>query len=141
MTKLISRLNSYLEDIALAAPLRVVEVQGVPLAGDEVRVRVINGGGPEVPLAPQIVQHQARLAVLLAHVEQIDVSGRRQVEKAAYRGRNTVYRFNYSDLVSIRIHFIRIRIQHFRLNTDADPDPHPIWIQGLDDQKSGKISS
>ena len=27
----------------------------------------------------------------------------------------------------IRIHFIRIRIQHFRLNTDPDP----IWIQGL----------
>jgi hypothetical protein len=23
----------------------------------------------------------------------------------------------------IRIHFIRIRIQHFRLNTNPDPDP------------------
>jgi len=83
MAKLIFRLNSYLEDIALAAPLRVVEVQGVPLAGDEVRVRVVHSGGPEVPLAPQVVQHQARLAVLLPHVKQIDVSGRRQVEKAA----------------------------------------------------------
>jgi hypothetical protein len=30
----------------------------------------------------------------------------------------------------IRIHFIRI--QHFRLNTDPDPDP--IRIQGFDDQ-------
>jgi hypothetical protein len=35
-----------------------------------------------------------------------------------------------SDLPSglrIRIHFIRIRIQHFRLNTDPDLDP--IWIR------------
>jgi hypothetical protein len=31
----------------------------------------------------------------------------------------------------IRIHFIRIRIQHFRLNTDPDP----IRIQGFYDQK------
>jgi hypothetical protein len=31
----------------------------------------------------------------------------------------------------IRIHFIRNRIQHFRLNTDPDPDP----IQGFNDQK------
>jgi hypothetical protein len=31
----------------------------------------------------------------------------------------------------IRIHLIRIWIQHFRLNTDPDP----IWIQGFDDQK------
>ncbi len=31
----------------------------------------------------------------------------------------------------IRIHFIRImiRIHHFRLNTNPDPDP--IWIQGF----------
>jgi hypothetical protein len=29
----------------------------------------------------------------------------------------------------ILIHFIRIRIQHFRLNTDPDPDP--IRIQGF----------
>ncbi len=27
----------------------------------------------------------------------------------------------------IRIHFIRIRIQHFRLNTDPDPDPSFWW--------------
>jgi hypothetical protein len=33
----------------------------------------------------------------------------------------------------ICIHFIRIRIQHFRLNTDPDPDP--IRIQGFNDQK------
>ncbi len=33
----------------------------------------------------------------------------------------------------IRIHFIRIRIQHFRLNTNSDPDP--IRIQGFNDQK------
>jgi hypothetical protein len=31
----------------------------------------------------------------------------------------------------IRIHFIRIRIQHFRLNTDPDPDP--IRIRGFND--------
>jgi hypothetical protein len=31
----------------------------------------------------------------------------------------------------IRIHFIRIRIQHFRLNTNPDP----IRIQGFNDQK------
>jgi hypothetical protein len=36
----------------------------------------------------------------------------------------------------IRIHFIRIRIQHFRLNTDLDPDP--IQIQGFNDQKLNK---
>jgi hypothetical protein len=34
----------------------------------------------------------------------------------------------------IRIHFIRI--QHFRLNTDPDPDP--ILIQGSNDQKLKK---
>jgi hypothetical protein len=33
----------------------------------------------------------------------------------------------------IRIHFIQIRIQHFRLNTD--PDPIRIRIQGFNDQK------
>ncbi len=39
----------------------------------------------------------------------------------------------------IRIHFIRIQIwiQHFRLNTDPDPDP--IRIQGFNDQKLKKI--
>jgi hypothetical protein len=37
----------------------------------------------------------------------------------------------------IRIHFIRIWIQHFRLNTDPDPDP--IRIQGFNDQKLKKI--
>jgi hypothetical protein len=36
----------------------------------------------------------------------------------------------------IRIHFIRIRIQHFRLNTNTDPDP--IRIQGFNDQKLKK---
>ncbi len=36
----------------------------------------------------------------------------------------------------IRIHFIRTRIQHFRLNTDPDPDP--VWIQGFNDQKLKK---
>jgi hypothetical protein len=34
----------------------------------------------------------------------------------------------------IRIHFIQIRIQHFRLNTDPDP----IRIQGFHDLKSRK---
>jgi hypothetical protein len=34
----------------------------------------------------------------------------------------------------IRIHFIRI--QHFRRNTDPDPDP--IRIHGFNDQKLGK---
>jgi hypothetical protein len=36
----------------------------------------------------------------------------------------------------IRIHFIRIRIQHFRLKTDPDPDP--IRIQGFNDQRLRK---
>jgi hypothetical protein len=35
----------------------------------------------------------------------------------------------------IRIHFIGIRIQHFRLNTNPDPDPIRIRIQGFNDQK------
>jgi hypothetical protein len=34
----------------------------------------------------------------------------------------------------ICIHFIRIRIKHFRLNTHPDP----IWIQGFNDQKLKK---
>ncbi len=34
----------------------------------------------------------------------------------------------------IRIHFFRIRIQHFRLNTGQDP----IQIQGFNDQKFRK---
>jgi hypothetical protein len=34
-----------------------------------------------------------------------------------------------------RNYFIRIRIQHFRLNTDPDPDPIRIRIQGFNDQK------
>jgi hypothetical protein len=37
----------------------------------------------------------------------------------------------------IRIHFIRIRIQHFRMNTDPDP----IRIQGFNDQKLKKITA
>jgi hypothetical protein len=36
----------------------------------------------------------------------------------------------------IRIHFIWIRIQHFRMNTNPDPDP--IRIQGFNDQKLKK---
>jgi hypothetical protein len=36
-------------------------------------------------------------------------------------------------VLRILIHLIRIRIQHFRLNTDPEPDP--IRIQGFDDQK------
>jgi hypothetical protein len=39
----------------------------------------------------------------------------------------------------IRIHFIRIRIQHFRLNTGPVTDP--IRIQGFDDRKFKKIYS
>jgi hypothetical protein len=39
----------------------------------------------------------------------------------------------------IRIHLIRIRIQHFRLNTNPDQDP--IRIQGFDDQKLEKIAA
>jgi hypothetical protein len=41
----------------------------------------------------------------------------------------------------IRIHLIRLRIliQHFRLNTDPDPDP--IRIQGFYDSKFYKIYS
>jgi hypothetical protein len=38
----------------------------------------------------------------------------------------------------IRIHFIRIRVQHFRMNTSPDPDP--IRIQGFNDQKLNKIT-
>jgi hypothetical protein len=40
--------------------------------------------------------------------------------------------FAFLDLIKaglrICIHFIRIRIQHFRLNTNPDPDPIRIWI-------------
>ncbi len=36
----------------------------------------------------------------------------------------------------IRIHFIRIRIQHFRMDTNQDPDP--IRIQGFKDQRLKK---
>jgi hypothetical protein len=39
--------------------------------------------------------------------------------------------------LGIPIHFIRIWIQHFRLNTDPDP----IRIQGFDDQKMKKITA
>jgi hypothetical protein len=39
----------------------------------------------------------------------------------------------------IRIHFIRIRIQHFRLNTNPDPDP--IRMQGFIDQKLKKFTA
>jgi hypothetical protein len=39
-------------------------------------------------------------------------------------------------VLRIRIHFIRIRIQQFRLNNNPDPDP--IRIQGFNDQKIGK---
>ncbi len=39
----------------------------------------------------------------------------------------------------IRIHLIRIRIQHFRLN--ANPDSDPIRIQGSDDQKLTKFTA
>ncbi len=41
----------------------------------------------------------------------------------------------------IRIHFIRIRIQHFRLHTNTDPDSIRIRIQGLNDQKLKKITA
>jgi hypothetical protein len=34
---------------------------------------------------------------------------------------------------------LRIRVQHFRLNTNPDPDP--IRIQGFIDQKLGKITA
>jgi hypothetical protein len=41
---------------------------------------------------------------------------------------------NQYDLkTGLRIHIHFIRIQHFRLNTDPDPDP--IRIQGFNDQK------
>jgi hypothetical protein len=40
----------------------------------------------------------------------------------------------------IRIHLIRIRIQHFRLNI-PDLDPDPIQIQGFDVQKFKKITA
>jgi hypothetical protein len=41
----------------------------------------------------------------------------------------------------IRIHLIRIRIQHFRLNNDLDPDLYQIRIQGFKDRKLKKIYS
>jgi hypothetical protein len=41
----------------------------------------------------------------------------------------------------IRIHFIRIRIQHFRLYTDPDPDQIRIRIQGFNDLKLYKNNS
>jgi hypothetical protein len=45
----------------------------------------------------------------------------------------------FCPVIRIRIHLIRIRIQHFRLNTDPDPDL--IRIQGFDAQKLEKIYS
>jgi hypothetical protein len=39
----------------------------------------------------------------------------------------------------IRIHWVRVRIQHFRLNTHPDPDP--VQIQGFDDQKLKKFTA
>ncbi len=43
----------------------------------------------------------------------------------------------------IRSYLIRIRNQHFGLNTDPDPDPDPdpIRIQGFDEQKLKKMNS
>ncbi len=47
----------------------------------------------------------------------------------------------------IRIHFLQIRIQRLRLDTNTDPytdpdtDPDPIWIQGFNDQKLKKNNS
>ncbi len=50
--------------------------------------------------------------------------------------RRTTKRLVFPPGLRIRIHFIRIRIQHFRLN--SDPDPDPIRIQGFNDQKLEK---
>jgi hypothetical protein len=60
-------------------------------------------------------------------------------EKALY-SRNSIIPLRLKMSMStpelrIRIHLIRIRIQHFRLNTDLDP----IWIQGFNDQKMKKV--
>jgi hypothetical protein len=60
-------------------------------------------------------------------------------EKALY-SRNSIIPIRLKMLMStpglrIRIHFIQIRIQHFRLNTDPDP----IRIQGFNDQKMEKV--
>ncbi len=54
-------------------------------------------------------------------------SGFRQAEIAH------VYKAAIVAGLRIHIHFIRIRIQHFRLNTDPDPD-----LQGFNDQKLKK---
>ncbi len=51
---------------------------------------------------------------------------------AKYRKKN-----HSSAGLRIRIHFIRIRIQYFRMNTNLDPDP--IRIQDLNDQKLKKM--
>ncbi len=45
----------------------------------------------------------------------------------------------YGTEFRIRIHLVRIRIQHFRLNTEPDPDP--TRIQGFDDQKLEKFTA
>jgi hypothetical protein len=45
------------------------------------------------------------------------------------------YFFVVSPVFWIRIHLIRIRVHHFRLNTNL----HPIWIQGFDDKKLNKL--
>ena len=80
----------YLKDIALAASLRVVEVEGVLLPRNEMRVRIVGRGGrPQAPLTAQVVQQQGlhrRLLLIVAvtaHIKQIDVSGGGHVEKAA----------------------------------------------------------
>jgi hypothetical protein len=56
-----------------------------------------------------------------------------ELTEAAGGGELLVAPCHVKTMFQIRIHLIRIRIQHFRLITDPDLDP--IRIQGFNDQK------
>jgi hypothetical protein len=61
-----------------------------------------------------------------------------EVYLAGGRARCVISQAGFSSVFQIRVHLTRIRIQHFRLNTDADPDLK-FRIQGFDDQKLKKM--
>ncbi len=84
------------------------------------------------PGCPICVGSHLELTWIRYHMVSIDVSVN-SVTVLWVQSQHPVFR--------IRIHLIRIRIriQHFRLNTDPDRDP--IRSPGFDDKKSGKIYS
>jgi hypothetical protein len=101
----------------------------VATAGDlDVRVRAV------AALTPHLTEIRAdadQLSSLIAHTATLA----EKVPTSVNAGMAPVS----LPVVRIRIHLIRIRIQHFRLNTDLDPVS--IRIHCLDDQKLEKIYS